>query len=179
MREEIKTLQQIKDEVARKHGYQDFNHACASLSGSELWPEICKTWNTYNLLSLIDWLGPNSYHNGQKLQPHINGFRTGGSTKILELFTSESEAQFKPSAPDTEVEKPDSLTVFKKHAKMSWDHEWVEDHGTLNYTEFKKIYDSLHKEIAGLVSENTRRCNKINVIIAELHDANERISELS
>lgn len=38
--------------------------------------------------------------------------------------------------------------------------------------------NSLLKRIEELESENTRRCNKINRIVAELHEANERIKEL-
>jgi hypothetical protein len=62
------------------------------------------------LLSFLEWLGPNTYHNGQSLQPHVDGHRIGGAKKIIQLYAS----QFKPSAPDTEVDKPD----FEKMAKI-------------------------------------------------------------
>lgn len=38
------TIKEAADQVAKKHHYDDFNHACRSLSDKDLWPEITKLY---------------------------------------------------------------------------------------------------------------------------------------
>lgn len=40
------------------------------------------------LLRLIEWLGPNSYHNANRLEPHVGAERSGGAKRLLELYNS-------------------------------------------------------------------------------------------
>lgn len=41
-------------------------------------------------------------------------------------------------------DKPESLKAFLKYRRMNWPHEWVEDHGAVNYTEFNKFWHDYH-----------------------------------
>jgi len=76
------------------------------------------------------------------------------------------------------LQQPDALVVFKKHAKMSWDHEWVEDHGALNYTEFRKIYDPLHSLLKSKEEELKYCHSRMAEAYSEIRSKEARIKEL-
>ncbi len=48
--------------------------------------EESQVFTRNEIIEFLEWLGPNTYHNGQKLQPHWNGERTGGIKRILEYY---------------------------------------------------------------------------------------------
>lgn len=57
-----------------------------SIRYAKIIPQKKRMYSEEEILMLLDWLGPNSYHNANTLQPHVNSVRSGGKEKLLELF---------------------------------------------------------------------------------------------
>lgn len=58
-------------------------------------------------------------------------------------------------------EKPDLLKLFKKHCRMNWEWEWVEDHGAINFNEFKKAIESVIMPRDAAIAERDEKIKEL------------------
>lgn len=84
---------------------------------------------------------------------------------------------------DTTVRTPNSFLASndptpRAGSYPAWMIKAMEEYAQQKVDLSRKRIEELEKQNAGLASENTRRCNKINTIVADLYDERKRIEEL-